>query len=300
MNSAAGWKRWLGLATLGVIWGSTWVASDTVAEQIPPLLASGVRFLVAAVVLVPLILLKRWGLPRGRTPGYLLLLSVSLIALPLVLLIWARAQLPSATVTVLFALMPIVVVLLTPVLEDRVVPNRATPAAIVGLGGMVLVTGASFSIAQIWGAAVVFVAVVFTGASSLIARRELKEVHPAVVAACMLGTAGLILLAASLGLERGQSAQWSGEVVRAVAVLGVLGTAVPYMLYFWLLQPVEAYQLATVQWIVPLVGLAETAASLRIGLSLSIMAGAVVTLGSALVVTRARLEDDNTVSLHGD
>jgi drug/metabolite transporter (DMT)-like permease len=293
MNS----KLWL--VVLGIIWGSTWLASDTLAEQIPPLLGSGFRFLLAGVVLVPLILLKRWALPRGRALGYLLLLSVSLMALPLLLLVWARAQLPFATVTVLFAMMPLVVILLTPVLEGRGVPNRAAPAAIVGVGGMVLVTGASFSSAQIWGAAVVFAAVVFTGASSLIARRELKEVHPAVVAASLLGGAGGVLLVASLGLER-ESVQWSASVVRDLVVLSVLSGAAPYVLYFWLLQRVEAYQIATVQWIVPLVGLAESAASLRIGLSYSIIVGAVVTLGSALVVTRARLEDDNTVSLRGD
>jgi drug/metabolite transporter (DMT)-like permease len=295
MKSAT--KLWL--AVLGVIWGSTWLASDALAEQIPPLFGSGVRFLLAGVVLAPLILLKRWGVPRGRAFGYLLLLSVSLIAVPLVLLVWARAQLPSATVTVLFALLPLVVVLLTPVLEGRGVPNRAAPAAIVGVGGIVLATGASFSAAQIWGAAVVFAAVIFTGASSLIARRELKEVHPAVVAACLLGGAGLVLLVASLGLER-ESVEWSASVVRALVVLGVWGGAAPYVLYFWLLQRAEAYQLATVQWIVPLVGLVESAVSLRIGLSYSIIGGAVVTLGSALVVTRARLEDDNTVSLRGD
>jgi putative membrane protein PagO len=300
MDSATGWKRWVGFAALGLIWGSTWVVSDTLSEQIPPLLGSGFRFLLAAVVLVPAILLKRWKLPRGRALAYLLLLSVSMIALPLVLLVWARAQLPSATVTVLFALMPLVVILLTPGLEGRGVPNRATPAALVGLGAMVVVTGVSFSVAQIGGAAVVFAAVVFTGAGSLIARREWKDVHPVVVTACLLGGAGFLLLAASLGLERGQSVQWTREVVRALAVLGVLGSALPYVLYFWLLHRVEAYQLATVQWIVPLVGLVETAIFLRIGLSSSIIAGAVVTLGCVLVVTRARQEDDNTVSLRGD
>jgi drug/metabolite transporter (DMT)-like permease len=293
-------KRWVGFAALGLIWGSTWVASDTLSEQIPPLLGSGCRFLLAAVVLVPVILLKRWKLPRCRALGYFLLLSVTMIALPLLLLVWARAQLPSATVTVLFALMPLVVILLTPGLEGGVVPNRATPAAIVGLGAMVMVTGVSFSAAQIWGVAVVFAAVVFTGASSLIARREGKDVHPVVATACLLGAAGFFLWAASLGLERGQAVQWTREVVRAVVVLGVLGSAVPYVLYFWLLQRVEAYQLATVQWIVPLAGLVESAAFLRIGLSYSIIAGAVVTLGCVLVVTRARQEDDNTVSLRGD
>ena len=48
--------------------------------------------------------------------------------------------------------------------------------------------------------------------------------------------------------------------------------------YFWLLQRIEAYQVATVQWIEPLVAIIETAFFLRVGLSFSMIAGSLVTL----------------------
>ncbi len=295
----------LAFALLGLLWGSTWLAADTLAQQATPLRASAVRFLLATLVLLPVILLKRWPMPRGRELGYLFLLSLTMITLPLLLLLWARQQLPSATVTALFALMPLVVILLTPVLEGRLVPNRATPTAIVGLGAIVLATGPSFSAAQAGGAAVVFVAVAATGASSLIARRELKELNPLVVTAFLLGPAALLLFAASMVLERGQSFplqvfSWNRDAIVAVALLGILGGALPYALYFWLLQKLEAYQLATLQWIQPLVALGEAAIVLRMGYSYSMLAGSVVTLGSVLVVMRARVEDDDTVSLLGN
>lgn len=287
-------------ALLGLLWGSTWLAADTLAEQAPPLRASAVRFLLAALVLLPVILLKRWQMPRGRALGCLLLLSVTMITLPLVLLLWARQQLPSATVTVLFALMPLVVILLTPGLEGRLVPNRATPASIVGLGAITWATGATFSAAQAGGAAVVLIAVALTGASSLIARREFKGMNPLVVTAFLLGPAALLLFAASMLLERGQSFPWNRDAIVAVALLATLGGALPYSLYFWLLQKREAYQLATLQWIQPLVALGETAIVLRMGYSYSMLVGSLVTIGSVLVVMRARVEDDDTVSLLGN
>ena len=60
-------KLWLAFAALGLVWGTTWVASDNLAEQVPPLLAAAVRYLLAALFLLPVILLKRLKLPRGRS-----------------------------------------------------------------------------------------------------------------------------------------------------------------------------------------------------------------------------------------
>jgi drug/metabolite transporter (DMT)-like permease len=85
----------------------------------------------------------------------------------------------------------------------------------------------------------------------------------------------------------------------SVALLAV-ATAAAYPVYFWLLQQLEAYQLATVQWVQSLVALAETAAFLHLRLSLSMTAGTVIALLCLWVVMRARPEDDDSVSLRGN
>jgi drug/metabolite transporter (DMT)-like permease len=289
-------KLWLVFAALGLIWGTTWVASDNLAEQVPPLLAAAVRFLLAALLLLPLILRKRLQMPRGRSLWILLILAASLIALPSVLLLWAREHVESATVTVSFAAMPLVVALLTP---GKAVPRSALQATIVALGAMVLATGASLRLSQAAGAAVVLLAVASIGASLLVARRELASVSPLVAAAWVLGGSVPVLLLARLMLERGQAAEWNSSAIGSVALLAV-ATAAAYPAYFWLLQQLEAYQLATVQWVQPLVALAETTAFLRLRPSLSMIAGTVIALVCLWVVMRARPEDDDSVSLLGN
>ena len=72
-----------------------------------------------------------------------------------------------------------------------------------------------------------------------------------------------------------------------------------YATYFWLLQQLEAYQVATVQWVQPLVAMAEAAVFLRLRWSFSMIAGSLVTF-LCWVVMLARLEDDDTVSLLGN
>ena len=118
--------------------------------------------------------------------------------------------------------------------------------------------------------------------------------------ALLLGAAALLLFLASMALERGQWVQWDRNAVGSVIFLAAVAGAPAYSLYFWLLQRLEAYQLATVQWMETLVAIIETAFFLRLGLSFAMVAGSLVTLVSLLWVMRAQTEDDDTVSLLGN
>jgi hypothetical protein len=160
-------KRWLAFAALGVIWGTSWIAAETLAEYVSPLRGAAARFLLAAVLCIPVVLWKRVRLPRGRALGFVLLLSVTMIVFPFVLLLWAQLHVPSATVVVLFAAMPLLLALSTPG-----VPSRALQATIVAVGAIALAVGASFSAAQAGGAAVALLAVASTAASLLIGHRR--------------------------------------------------------------------------------------------------------------------------------
>jgi drug/metabolite transporter (DMT)-like permease len=293
-------KNAVAFAALGIIWGTTWVAAQTLGEYVPPLRGAAVRFLLAALLWLPVILWKRLKWPRGRALGIVLLLPVSLIALPSLLLLWAQARVPSATVAVSFSALPLLVIFLTPALAGREVPRLAMQASIAGLGAMALALGATFSVAQAGGAAVVLLAVASIGASAIIARRELGSVHPIVLTALVLGAAGLLLFLVSLALEYGQPVQWNRGVVGAVLFLAGVAGAPAYATYFWLLQRLEAYQVGTVQWIEPLVAILESALILRLGLSFNMIAGSLVALLCLFLVMRARAEDDDTVSLLGN
>jgi drug/metabolite transporter (DMT)-like permease len=288
-------KVWLAFLALGIVWGSTWVAADSLAEYVPPLRGAVTRFSLSALLCLPVILSRRLKLPRGRPLAFLLTLSLTMIALPSVLLLWAQPRLPSATVAVLFAAMPLLVAVFNP----GVAPRSALQACIVGLGAMTLVVGAVFSLSQIGGATVGFLAVASIAFSVLLARRELGSVHPVVVTALLLGCAAVLLFLAGLVLERGQRVEWNRSAVGSVIFLAAVGGAPAYAAYFWLLQRLEAHQVVTLQWIEPLVALGEGALFLRVGLTFNIILGSLVILLCLFLVMRAHKEDDNPVSFSG-
>jgi drug/metabolite transporter (DMT)-like permease len=289
-------KHWFAFAALGMVWGSTWIAGDTLAESVPPRLGAAIRFLLAAVLCVPVVVGKRLRVPRGRALGFVLLLSVTMVVLPSVLVLWAQRHVSSVIITVLFSAMPLLVALFTP----GEVPRGALLATVVGLGGIFLAMGPSFPVHQAGGAAVAFLAVASTGGSAVLARRELREVNPLGVTALLSGASALLFFIASIAFERGQPAQWSHNAIGSIVFLAVVAGAPAYAIYFWLLQHLEAYKVTTVQWIEPLVAILETAVFLRLGLSFAMIAGALVALASLLLVMRARAEDDKNVSLLGN
>jgi len=266
------------------------------AESIPPLHGAATRFLLAALLCIPVAVGKRLSLPRGRALGFVLLLSVTLVVLPYLLVLWAKQHVSSVTITVLFGAMPLFVALLP---TDNV-PRAALMATVVGLGGLVLAMGPSFSLDQTVGAVMGLLAVASSGTSAVLARRELRAVHPLITTVLLSGTAALLFFLAGLAFERGQPSQWSHNAIGSIVFLALVAGAPAYVTYFWLLQHLEAYKVTTVQWIEPLVAIIETAFFLRLGLSFAMIAGSLVTLTSLLLVMRARAEDDKNVSLLGN
>src|SRR2546423_9184073 len=59
---APAWRIWLALATVYVVWGWTYLAIRVMVRTVPPLLGSGVRFLLAGALLVIWVRIR-----RGRT-----------------------------------------------------------------------------------------------------------------------------------------------------------------------------------------------------------------------------------------
>jgi drug/metabolite transporter (DMT)-like permease len=279
-------KLWLAFAALGIVWGSTWVAADTLAESVPPLTGAVARFALAALLCFPIILWKRLPLPRGRPLLFVLGLSFPMIALPALLLLWAQPRVSSATVALLFAAMPLML-------------RPGSAPCIVAVGAIAYTVSASFSLAQVGGAAVTLLAVASIAFSVYLARRELREVKPVVLTALLLGAAALLLFLAALVLERGQPVEWNRGALASVIFLAAVGGAPAYATNFWLLQRLEGYQVVTLQWVQPLVAIAGSALYLRIGLSFNMVAGSLVTLFCLLRVLRARGEDDNYVSFSG-
>ncbi|MGC1783019.1 MAG: EamA family transporter [Acidobacteriaceae bacterium] len=289
----------LSMVALSVVWGSTWMAIRVLVTAVSPMHSASLRFLLAAVILVPFIQFKKLPWPTGRGLHATLLLSLTMIAIPSALTFWSEQRLSSGLTALIFGAMPLMTAILTPWMARRSVPRVAWQAMIVGLGGLGLVmSGAiSTSLWQAFGALAVLLAVLLYAGSSVYAKEALAGVHPFVSTAIQFFLGGIWLALASMVFERGQPSHWTTQSIVALVFLSIFASALSFTLYYWLLKHIEAYQLTSLQLVVPIIAVLEGAFFLREAVPWTMIAGAAVVLGSIFFVMRAKRGEEREIAL---
>ena len=262
-RSGRDWRLLLALATVYLVWGSTYLAVRVMVETVPPLLGSGVRFLVAGAVLYPVLLARRgWAAVRvpARQAGAAALVGCLFLAGGTGLVTVAERDVPSGLAAVLVAAMPLLVVLLRLVTGERV--PRATAAGVaVGLAGVAVLVlpGNPVPEAGWFGLALILVADVSMAVASFASSRLPVPDDTLVATALELLAAGAVLSLA--GLLTGEARdlaldQLSGASLAALGYLVVAGSLIAYTAYVWLLANAPVSQATTHTHVNPVVAIA--------------------------------------------
>jgi drug/metabolite transporter (DMT)-like permease len=275
---------------LCLIWGSTWLAIRVVVQDVPPLKAAAIRFLVGGLLLLGLGLAQRRRWPReGRSWRAILILSATIMAIPYGLLFWAEQHVLSSMAAILFSAMPLMVALLTPVMMGRKVPRNAVFALVVAFGGLLalLFTELRTSRSELLGGAAVMAAMMLSGWSIVYAKKTLQEVDSVVSTGLQLLLGSAALFWGRWALEAHRQAHWSGPSIAALAFLTIFGSCLAFVVYYWLLKRIEPYQLSTTSLIVPIIAVLEGALFYREQVSLTMLVAMAVVLISVGSVLRA-------------
>jgi drug/metabolite transporter (DMT)-like permease len=121
------WLIWAALGIVYVIWGTTYLGIRVTNETLPPLIAAGTRFVIAGAVLFAVSYRRRDADadPVGRSQWWAaLLVGAGLIAGGNGTVVLAERTVPSGTVALIFALVPLWLAL-----WDRLVGRRRLPGA---------------------------------------------------------------------------------------------------------------------------------------------------------------------------
>jgi drug/metabolite transporter (DMT)-like permease len=247
---------------LCLIWGSTWLAIRILVRDAPPLQAAAIRFLIAGALLLALAWVQKRKRPRGRRAWKgILVLGITIMAIPYGLLFWAEQYVTSSMAAVLFSATPLVVALLTPVMMGRKVPRNAVFALVVAFGAVLILfyTGLSTSRMALWGGAAVLAAMMLSAWSVVYAKNRLRNVDPVIGTGLQLLLASVVLLWGTWALEAHRYGHWTTAAISALAFLTIFGSCVAFVIYYWLLKRMQPYQLATTSLVVPLIAVLEGA-----------------------------------------
>jgi drug/metabolite transporter (DMT)-like permease len=293
-----GLGEWAAYVALCAIWGTTWMAIRVVVQDVPPLRAAGVRFLVGAALLLGGVALRRSiGLRSAREWRAVRVLSFSMMAVPYGLLFWAEQHITSSMAAVLYTSLPLVVALLTPLMSHHRVPRSALLAMLVAMGGIAVLFQSTLAVSSrsLLGGVAVLGAVGATAWSVHFAKKELHDIDPSVATGWQLLGGAAVLLALSLPLERRPS-HWTPEAVGALLFLAVGGSAVAFALYYWLLKRTQPYQISTMSMVIPIVAIVEGAALLKEPIPPTMLAASLVVILAVGAVLRAREDEDRLQS----
>lgn len=270
-----------------LVWGTTWLVIKIGLEDLPPLWFAGIRMALASALLVPLALRASWrGLTRADW-GHVVMVGALSMFVSYGLVFTAQVSIPSGLMAVLFGTYPIWAGLYAHVLlpSDRLTPARAM-SAVIGLAGLTVLqlpalSGVTISLAM-WGPLLLALGSPFvSGFTSVWVKRRLTHVPPAVNLWAQTLVGASLLLATSSIVERGAEIHWTLRAVLCVAYLAAVGTALCFLLLFWLLPRVPI----AVIGIMPLI---DTLIALMLGtlvadepLTWNIGLGAALILGGA-------------------
>jgi drug/metabolite transporter (DMT)-like permease len=287
------WRLWLALATVYLVWGSTYLAVRVMVRTIPPLLGSGARFLLAGAVLYPFLLARR-GWAGVRVPasqaGASALVGCLFLAGGTGLVTVAERDVPSGLAAVLVAAMPLVVVLLRR-LAGEPVACATTVGVLAGFAGVavLLLPGNPAPEAGWSGLVLILVADVSMAVASFASSRLPVPGDTLVATALELLAAGVVLCLA--GLLVGEAGDLrldrvSGASLASFAYLVVAGSLVAYTAYVWLLANAPVSQATTHTHVNPVVAVLLGWLILQERVTPATLVGAALVVGSVAAVVR--------------
>src|SRR5689334_14688593 len=220
------------LVALALIWGASFMFIKVAVRQLDPSTLIAGRIGLAALTLalvVPARLGARRTLDELRVFALpLLVVGIVNTAAPFWLLSWGETRIDSGLASILQASVPIFNALIAyGFFHAERVSGRRLAGVGIGFVGVALLVGAQPSGKLLGALAVVGMALCYA-TGGLLARRHLAGAAPQVVALGTSAVAALVALPAGVVQAPGHVPGWG--TVGSVAVLGVFGTALAYLL----------------------------------------------------------------------
>jgi len=280
------------LATVYVVWGSTYLGIKYIVGSLPPFLSMGARFLLAGALLTASILVSR-GRPAFRMTRSQFL-TASLCGLFLLvggngLVAVAEQDVDSSMAALLIAGTPLWVVLLRALLRDR--PSLATVAGLlVGMAGVaILLLPGVQGTAELGPLLLVVLSSVLWSVGTVLATRRPMPADPFVTTVVQMAVGGTAMVAVgSLGGEWGRLDLSSAEPSAWIAFvyLVVVGSVVGYSAYVWLLARAPLSLATTYAYVNPAVAVLLGALFLSEPLTVNVLVGGGVIIAAvAFVIT---------------
>jgi drug/metabolite transporter (DMT)-like permease len=252
-------KVLLGIISVTLIWGYTWVTMKIAISDIPPFLFSSLRLLIAAIPLFIILITqrKRLFIDKENFKNYLimsLLMSLGYMAI----LTYGLQFVASGKASVLVYTMPIFVVIISHFKLDEKINIYKMIGLIFSLLGLLFILGLGITNSDtkvIFGEILILVSAFIWGVANVFSKIKLKNIDVIHMNAWQLMIGALFLFILSLILEPNSSIEWTQKALLSLLFNGLFSTAFTFVVWFWVLKKINASKASMALMFVPILGI---------------------------------------------
>ncbi len=292
-------KDWLAFIVLGTLWGSSFMWIKIAVQETNPILLVAIRLSFAILTLTAAALIARQAMPKsGRMWIILTIFGFTNVAIPYVLITWGEQHIDSAIAAVLNSTTPLFAMLIAHfALADDRITARKLIGLITGFLGILILISRDLNrstmlegnpILLILGQGAVLLASLLYAGSAVFARRNLKGLSYIEQGLVPLLGSTLILWLLAASAEGPLSLPELPITWLSLAWLGILGSGLAFLLYYYLIHSVGPTRSTLVTYIFPLVGVALGVLILGEKLDLQLAFGSILIVGSIVVVNSTK------------
>ena len=287
----------LGYLAVCVIWGTTFLAIKVGLEGFAPFFMAGTRFLIAGILLSPVLLRKSARMPRNWSEFGAIVLSGALLLLGgngIVTL--AEVYLDSGLTALTIATNPAWTALIGGwffARKDERYGKWAVLGTVVSLLGVLVLHHKRLDLhhSELPGVLFACAAPLFWSTGSLIARTRIKHADVLTSTAIQMLSASVLILLFSRLLGESWHMELTNRVIGAMLYLIIIGSTVAYAVYVWLLKRMPASRLMTYTYINPIIALVVGSLFLREPISTEVFPATFLILGGLLIIYFAQQRD---------
>jgi len=240
-----------------LIWSTTPLAIQWSGNDVGFQFGVAARMAIGLIALLALLRVMKIELPWHLKARRVYLISGLTLYIAMTFVYWAAQQIPSGWISVVFGLSPIFTsVLASVILKDSRLSGTRLSGMAIGLIGLmvVFIEGISISIATMLGITAVVISAASQSLGSVFIKQQQPDFHPMAI------TAGSIFIALPLFILNCIVVGGWPETVPlksalSILYLGLIGSAIGFPLYFYLLKNLTPERVAIVTLITPVTAL---------------------------------------------
>ena len=283
------------LAALSAIWGGSYLLIKFALEDFSaPMIVWGRTALAALVLLIALRGAARGALAdMRRRPLWAVGLAGVSVTVPFMLITFGEHEVPSGLTAVLISPAALFVALFAPFIDvTERIDRRQTVGLVVGLAGVALVVGVEsiHSLGQFLGALAMIGAAACYALGGFVVKRRYGLLTSMQTSFVSLSTTSVLTLPVAAATAPTQ-APGLGSVAALVA-LGVVGTALAFVIFYKLIAEVGAGRASLVSYLAPGVALFYGAVFRDEAVTVAAIGGLVLILGGVALASRPRRREE--------